>query len=78
MIKEEKVVFLKNANKVLEQLIKNFINESESNKRKQLDHGTYWEEPLIGFASGLTLSSLNIKPLSVPSTLPQRGHLKQP
>jgi epoxyqueuosine reductase len=53
MIKEEKVVFLKNANKVLEQLIKNFINESESNKRKQLDHGTYWEEPLIGFASGI-------------------------
>ena len=53
MIKEEKVVFLKNANKVLEQLIKNFINESDSNKRKQLDHGTYWEEPLIGFASGI-------------------------
>ena len=53
MIKEEKVVFLKNANKVLEQLIKNFINESESNKRKQLDHGTYWEEPLVGFASGI-------------------------
>ena len=53
MAKEEKVVFLKNPNKVLEQLIKNFINESESNKRKQLDHGTYWEEPLVGFASGM-------------------------
>ena len=53
MTKEEKVVFLKNPNKVLEQLIKNFINESETNKRKQLDHGTYWEEPLVGFASGM-------------------------
>ena len=53
MTKEEKVVFLKNPNKVLEQLIRNFINESETNKRKQLDHGTYWEEPLVGFASGM-------------------------
>jgi epoxyqueuosine reductase len=53
MTKEEKVVFLNNPNKVLEQLIKNFINESDSNKRKQLDHGTYWEEPLVGFASGM-------------------------
>jgi len=53
MTKEEKVVFLKNPNKVLEQLIKNFISENESNKRKQLDHGTYWEEPLVGFASGM-------------------------
>jgi ferredoxin len=53
MTKVEKVVFLKNPNKVLEQLIKNFINESESNKRKELDHGTYWEEPLVGFASGM-------------------------
>jgi ferredoxin len=53
MSREEKVVFLNNPNKVLEQLIKNFINENESNKRKQLDHGTYWEEPLVGFASGM-------------------------
>jgi epoxyqueuosine reductase len=52
MTKEEKVVFLKNPNSVLEQLIKNFINESELNRRTQLDHGVYWEEPLIGFASG--------------------------
>jgi len=53
MTKEEKIVFLKNPNRVLEQLIKNFINESESNRRKQLDHGVYWEEPLVGFASGI-------------------------
>ena len=53
MTKEEKIVFLKNPNKVLEQLIKNFINENESNRRTQLDHGIYWEEPLVGFASGM-------------------------
>jgi ferredoxin len=53
MTKEEKIVFLKNPNKVLEQLIKNFINESELNRRIQLDHGIYWEEPLVGFASGM-------------------------
>jgi len=53
MTKEEKIVFLKNPNKVLEQLIKNFINESESNRRTQLDQGIYWEEPLVGFASGM-------------------------
>ena len=49
----DKVVFLKNPNKVLEQLIKKFIQENESNRRVQLDQGVYWEEPLVGFASGL-------------------------
>ena len=53
MMKEDKVIFLKNPNKVLEQLIKNFINENEQNRRTQLDHGVYWEEPLVGFASGM-------------------------
>ncbi len=53
MTRDEKVVFLKNPNKILEQLIKNFISESESNRRRELDHGTYWEEPLVGFASGM-------------------------
>jgi epoxyqueuosine reductase len=53
MIKEEKVVFLCNPNKVLEQLIKNFVNENEQNRRIQLDHGIYWDEPLVGFASGM-------------------------
>jgi len=50
---EDKVIFLKNPNKVLEQLIKNFILENELNRRTQLDLGTYLEEPLVGFASGM-------------------------
>jgi len=53
MTKEEKVIFLKNPNSVLEQLIKNFIKENEQNRRIQLNHGVYWEEPLVGFASGM-------------------------
>ncbi len=48
----DKVVFLKNPKAVLEQLIKKFIQESESNRRTPLDQGLYWEEPLVGFASG--------------------------
>jgi epoxyqueuosine reductase len=52
MTKEEKVIFLRNPNHVLEQLIKNFINENAQNRRTQLDQGAYWEEPLVGFASG--------------------------
>jgi len=52
MTKVEKVVFLKNPDKVLEQLIKNFMNENNQNRRTQLDNGVYWEEPLVGFASG--------------------------
>ncbi len=52
MTKEDKVIFLKNPNSVLEQLIKNYVKENEQNRRTQLDRGAYWEEPLIGFASG--------------------------
>ena len=52
MTKEDKVIFLKNPNSVLEQLIKNFVKENERNRRTQLDHGVYWDEPLVGFASG--------------------------
>jgi len=52
MTKEDKIVFLKNPNSVLEQLIKNFIKENEQNRRTQLDHGVYWDEPLVGFAAG--------------------------
>jgi ferredoxin len=52
MTKVEKVIFLKNPNQILEQLIKNFIHENNQNRRTQLDHGAYWEEPLVGFASG--------------------------
>ncbi len=49
----DKVVFLKNPEAVLEQLIKKFIQESESNRRIPLDQGVYWEEPLVGFTSGV-------------------------
>jgi epoxyqueuosine reductase len=52
MAKEDKVIFLKNPNSVLEQLIKNFVKENEQNRRTPLDHGFYWDEPLVGFASG--------------------------
>jgi epoxyqueuosine reductase len=52
-MREDKVIFLKNPNKVLEQLIKNFILENDQNRRTQLDLGAYLEEPLVGFASGL-------------------------
>jgi epoxyqueuosine reductase len=51
--KVEKVIFLKNPNNVLEQLIKNFIKENEQNRRTQLGQGAYWDEPLVGFASGI-------------------------
>ena len=37
----------------MEQLIKNFIKENEQNLRTQLDQGIYWDEPLVGFASGM-------------------------
>lgn len=53
MTKVEKVIFLKNPNNVLEQLIKNFIKENEQNRRTQLGQGVYWDEPLVGFASGI-------------------------
>ena len=52
MTREEKIVFLKNPNSVLEQLIKNFIKENAANRRTPIDCGVYWEEPLLGFASG--------------------------
>jgi len=53
MTKVEKVIFLKNPNNVLEQVVKNFIKEDEQNRRTQLDQGVYWDEPLVGFASGM-------------------------
>ena len=52
MTKEDKVIFLKNPNEVLEHLIKNFVKTSELNRRTQIDHGIYFDEPLVGFASG--------------------------
>jgi ferredoxin len=83
MTKEEKVVFLKNPNSVLEHLIKNFINEGEPNRRIQLDRGLYWEEPLVGFASGMnplffeyktTIGSFHLTPREIISAaLKERG-----
>ena len=52
MLKEDKVIFLKNSNEVLEHLIKNFVKTSELNRRTQLDYGMYFDDPLVGFASG--------------------------
>ena len=52
MTKENKVIFLKNPNEVLEHLIKNFVKTTELNLRTQIDHGIYIDEPLVGFASG--------------------------
>ena len=52
MTREDKIVFLKNPDRVIEQLIKNFVQTSELNRRSPLDHGVYWDEPLVGFASG--------------------------
>jgi len=52
-MREDNVIFLKNPNKVLEQLIKNFVLENDQSRRTQLDLGTYFEEPLVGFASGM-------------------------
>lgn len=53
MNEEEKIIFLNNPNLIIERLIKKFISEDESNRRKQIDNGVYWEEPLVGFGSGI-------------------------
>ena len=72
MTKEEKVIFLKNPNKVLEQLIKNFIKESEHNRRTQLGYGVYWDEPLVGFASGMDRLFFEYKTIIGPFHLTPR------
>ena len=48
----DKVVFLKNPNEVLEHLVKSFVKTTDLNQRTQIDHGIYFDEPLVGFASG--------------------------
>jgi epoxyqueuosine reductase len=82
-MREDKVIFLKNPNKVLEQLIKNFILENDQNRRAQLDLGAYLEEPLVGFASGLDplffeyktlIGSFHLTPREIISaTLKEKG-----
>ncbi len=47
MTKEEKVVLLTNPNRVLEQLIKNFIKDSEQNRQDPTGSGR-----LLGRTSG--------------------------
>jgi len=42
----------RNVEQVLQRLIKNFIRESDQNRRSKLGRGVYWENPLVGFASG--------------------------
>jgi ferredoxin len=63
MGKEGKITFLKNLNKVLEQLIRNFVKDSDQNRGIQMDHGVYWDEPLVGFASGIDPLFLEYKTL---------------
>jgi len=53
MIKKEKTFLLKEPERLLEQQIKNFIKENEKNRRTELGGGVYFEEPLVGFASGV-------------------------
>lgn len=72
MTKEEKVTFLKDPNQVLEQVIKNFIQESEYNQRTELDRGRYWEEPLVGFASGADPLFYELKSIIGPFHLTPR------
>jgi epoxyqueuosine reductase len=82
-MREDNVIFLKNPNRVLEQLVKNFILENDQNRRTQLDLGTYWEEPLVGFASGMDplffeyktiIGSFHLTPREVISaTLREKG-----
>lgn len=53
MMKRKKALSLSEPERVLEQQIKNFINENEKNRRTEMGSGVYWEEPLVGFASGI-------------------------
>ena len=52
MTREANVIFLKKPTDVLSQLIKRFVQTTDLNRRTQLDQGHYWDEPLVGFASG--------------------------
>jgi epoxyqueuosine reductase len=72
MAKVEKVIFLKNPNNILEQLIKNFIKENELNRRTQLDQGVYWDEPIVGFASGMDSLFFEYKSIIGPFHLTPR------
>ncbi|MGQ9647820.1 MAG: epoxyqueuosine reductase [Thermodesulfobacteriota bacterium] len=53
MIKRKKTLSPKEPERALEQQVKSFIKENEKNRRTELGGGVYWEEPLVGFASGM-------------------------
>lgn len=72
MTQEEKVVFLKNPNEILAQIIRNFVKENELNRRNQPDQGVYWQEPLVGFASGTDPLFLEYKTVVSSSHLTPR------
>jgi len=51
-MKREKTLSLKEPEGLLKQQIRDFINDNEKNRRAELGEGVYFEEPLVGFASG--------------------------
>ena len=53
MTRRKKILSLNEPERLLEQQIKNFINDNEKNRRTELGDGVYYEEPLVGFASGI-------------------------
>lgn len=48
---EPRVHLPKNPEKFIERAIVRFVRDNRANRRK-LDGGKYWDEPLVGFASG--------------------------
>lgn len=51
MARQKRILFAKEPEKFIEKAITQFVRESSSNRRK-VDGGRYWDEPLVGFASG--------------------------
>lgn len=51
MKSQERILFSKNPEKFIEKAISKFTRESRANRRKE-GRGKYWDNPLVGFASG--------------------------
>jgi epoxyqueuosine reductase len=51
MEKTERITFAGQPERFIERAITRFVQQSAANRRK-VDGGKYWEEPLVGFASG--------------------------
>jgi len=47
----KKIIFKKEPERFIKQVISKFVQESPANLRK-VDGGKYWDKPLVGFASG--------------------------